>query len=209
MSLRDMAAIVMYGEKTTFVFQCSIFHPALQQQQHMSVPLSRGQPLIIPPWCAACVWQMRARRCAAPPLTCRVVVWARWASSYGRYVTRLWAPGTTSSLWSSASSSSPLAPCRPGWWASSWCSTSATSRRKASSSIRRTRRSPPTRVAACEPGVTMATGIWKRHKLSEMSHPHTPHPSPPLSPSLIPTVPPVNFQDCHEVQLDCGPTESV
>lgn len=111
------------------------------------------------------VRQMRARRCAAHPLTCRAAVWVRWASSYGRCVTRLWAPGTTFSLLSSALSSLPLAPCPPGWWGSSWCSTSATSKRKTSSWMR-TRR---TRAARWDvprgPGVTMATEVWKCHTL--------------------------------------------
>ncbi|XP_069020576.1 leucine-rich repeat-containing protein 52-like isoform X2 [Embiotoca jacksoni] len=56
----------------------------------------------------------RARQCVARLPTCRAVVWVRWASSYGRYVTRLWAPGTTFSLSSSALSFLPLAPCRRG-----------------------------------------------------------------------------------------------
>lgn len=105
------------------------------------------------------VWQMRARQCVAHLLTCRAVAWVRWASSYGRYVTRLWAPGTTFSLSSSASSSLPPAPCRPGWWASSWCSTSATSRRKTNSWMWTRKRKPVRRVVPHGPGVTMAMGI--------------------------------------------------
>lgn len=110
---------------------------------------------------------MRARRCVAHLLTCKVGVWVRLASSYGRYVTRLWAPGTIFSLLSSALSSLLLARCRPGWWASLWCSMSATSRRKTNSWTRTRKRKTLSRVEARVSGVTMETGIWKRHILFE------------------------------------------
>lgn len=105
------------------------------------------------------VWQMRARQCVPHLPTCKVTVWVRWASSFGRYVTRRWTPGTTFSSLSSALSSSPPGQCLRGWWASSWCSTSATSRRKTISSNWRMRTKGLRRVARREAewsGVTAA-----------------------------------------------------
>lgn len=114
--------------------------------------------LTVPPWCTF-VWQMRARRCAVHLLILRAVDWGRWASSYGRYVIKHSAPGTTFSLLSSALSSSLLAPCRPGWWVSSWCSMSATSRRKTSSSRWTTRKKALRQAVLRAPGVAMTMGI--------------------------------------------------
>lgn len=153
--------------------------------------------LLIPSWFVF-VWQMKARRCVAHPLTCRAVAWVRWASSYGRYATRRLAPGTTYSLLSLVLSSLPLAPCQPGWWALLWCSTSAISRRKTSSLM--TRKRPVIRVGPRGPGVTMGKGILKTHILFKGLI---------LScPPWIPIVPPVSFQDCLRSLLTHCHTES-
>lgn len=138
------------------------------------------------------LWQMRDRRCAVHLLTCKAVVSARLASSYGRYVTRLWARGTTFSLLSSALSSLLLARCRPGWWASLWCFMSATSRRK-TDRWTWTRMKPVRQVVPRGPGVTMATETWKRHILFKRFNP-----SLPITDS---TVPPVTFQTVCEVWM--------
>lgn len=112
-------------------------------------------PMCCPNLVVLSLWQMRARQCVAHLLTCRAVNWARWASSYGCYVTRLWAPGTIFSLSSLALLSLLLALCQPGWWESSWCSMSATSRRKTNSSTWTTRKKPVRWTVHHEPGTAM------------------------------------------------------